>query len=52
MISLNFSKAFDVLNPSILLTKLLMLGIGDKAFLDSWTYEFLYGQCLLWLQVK
>ena len=51
MIFLDFSKAFDIVNHSIMLTKLQMLGIGGK--LLSWIREFyLVTQCLLMLQVK
>ena len=44
MIFLDFSRAFDVVNHSIMLTKLQMLGIGGK--LLSWIREFLSGRTM------
>ena len=44
MIFLDFSKVFDAVNPSIILTKLQLLGIGGKFI--SWIREFLHGQTM------
>ena len=41
IIFLDFSKAFDVVNHSVILTKLQMLGIGGK--IPLWVGDFLVG---------
>ena len=48
VVFLDFSKAFDVVSHSIVLSKLQMLGIGGKLLV--WIREFLIGQ-YMWVRV-